>query len=567
MARLVDCASVTIRDATISNSETRNLHLGGCRDAIIHGLKREHAMTRLNRRDFLRETGAAGLLGLSALREIAQAAPAKAADAAQAGKPPNVIFFAFDDLCDWVQPLGYRQARTPNLVRLAERGITCTRAHAPGVFCAPSRTAIFTGRHASTTGCYRDEIFHVDHPDLVTLQMAFKRGGYRTFGAGKLYHHMPGFIDLRGWDEYFTRSQEVKDMGWQMNSYLMKDAPRPAPCPYSPWYRQTNRRITPGGFLEWGPIADDREEEMVDTIRTNWACEVLRRRHEEPFFLALGLYTPHFPNYAPQKYFDLYDPKKIELPPYKEDDLDDLPAPVRKRFTNRGRIHKELEELGAVREAVRGYLAAVSYGDAMLGRVLDALEQSPHRDNTVIVVWSDHGFHHGEKGQWGKHTLWERTSHVPFLWAGPGVARSARVDTTASLIDMYPTLVDLCGLPRPDGLEGASLAPALRDPSAAADCTVLLPHMEPGSYAVINAEWRYIRYADGGEELYNVREDPHEWTNLAGDEAYADIRREMQQSAPKQFTPSATPRRRLRLVIEGDTFHWERRNVIRRELP
>jgi arylsulfatase A-like enzyme len=525
----------------------------------VYGPRQERIVGTMNRREFLRQTGVAGLLGLASLRSAAWAAPAKARGAQAGRQPPNVVFFAFDDLCDWVQPLGYNQAKTPNLLCLAEMGVTFTRAHAPGVFCAPSRTAIFTGRHASTTGCYSNEIFHVDRPELVTLQMAFKRSGYRTFGAGKLYHHMPGFIDLRGWDEYFTRSQEVKDMGWQMNGYLMDDAPLPAPYPYSPWYRETDRRPTPGGFLEWGPIADDREEKMVDTIRTKWACEVLRREHEKPFFLALGLYTPHFPNYAPKKYFDLYDPEKIELPSYKKDDLDDLPAAVRKRFTNRGRIHKELAELGAVCEAVRGYLAAVSYGDAMLGRVLDALENSPHRDNTILVVWSDHGYHHGEKGQWGKHTLWERTSHVPFLWAGPGVSRNAKVDATVSLIDMYATFVDLCGLPRPDGLEGTSLARVLRDPSTAADRNVLLPHMERGSYAVMNCEWRYIRYADGGEELYDVRDDPHEWTNLAGDPKYADVKRRMQAAAPTSFAPNITPRRRLRLVIEGDSFRWERR--------
>jgi arylsulfatase A-like enzyme len=513
----------------------------------------------MNRREFLRQTGAVGALGLTALRSASRAAPQGTGSSQTGRRPPNVIFFAFDDLCDWIQPLGCNQAKTPNLLRLAGMGVTFTRAHAPGVFCAPSRTAIFTGRHASTTGCYREDVFHVDHPDLVTLQMAFQRGGYRTFGAGKLYHHMPGFIDLRGWDEYFTRSQQVKDMGWQMNGYHMKDVPLTDPYPYSPWYRKTDRRATSAGFLEWGPIADEEEEKMVDTIRTNWACEVLRRRHEQPFFLALGLYTPHYPNYAPKKYFDRYDPEAIQLPPYKEDDLDDLPEDVRKRFTRRSRIHEELEELNAVREAVRGYLAAVSYGDAMLGRVLDALETSPHRDNTVIVVWSDHGFHHGEKGQWGKHTLWERTSHVPFLWAGRGVARNARVDTTVSLIDMYATFADLCSLPRPEGLEGISLAPVLRDPSTATDRNALLPHMERGSYAVMNAEWRYIRYEDGGEELYNVRDDPHEWANLAGDETHANIKRKMRQSAPKQFAPSVTPRRRLRLVIDGDAFRWERR--------
>ncbi|MFZ5829497.1 MAG: sulfatase [Planctomycetota bacterium] len=483
---------------------------------------------------------------------------AKATDGSQAH--PNVIFFAYDDLCDWVGPLGHNQAKTPNLDRLAREGLTFTNAHTAGVFCAPSRTAIFTGQHVSTTGCYGEDVFQFDHPDLVTMQMAFQRGGYRTFGAGKLYHHMPGFVDLRGWDEYFTRSQEVKDMGWQMNGYHMKDVPLPEPYPYSPWYTSNaKRRATSAGHLEWGPIANDLEEKMVDTIRTNWACDVLGRKHDRPFFLALGLYTPHYPNYAPQKYFDLYDVDAIKLPPYKEDDLDDLPPKIREQMRRGSSNHAELEKLGAVKQAIRGYLAAVSYGDAMLGRVLDALERSPYKDNTILVVWSDHGFHHGEKGRWGKHTLWERTSHVPFIWAGRGVARGARVDATVSLIDMYPTFVDLCSLPTADGLEGVSLAHVLRDPASAVDRNVLLPHMEPGAYAVINRDWRYIRYADGAEELYDARKDPNEWMNLAGDEQNAAVKAQLRASAPKDFAPPVTPRRNLQLIVEGDSFHWEQK--------
>jgi arylsulfatase A-like enzyme len=424
------------------------------------------------------------------------------------------------------------------------------------VFCAPSRTAIFTGRHVSTTGCYREDIFHYDHPDLVTLQMAFQQGGYRTYGAGKLYHHMPGFIDLRGWDEYFTRSQQVKDMGWQMNGYHMTDVPLPERYPYSPIYTRGGRKASSAGFLEWGPIPNDRAEEMVDTIRTNWACDVLRRKHSKPFFLALGLYSPHYPNYAPQKFFDLYDRDSLQLPPYKDDDLDDLPPAIRKRCANH-RWHRQLEEYGAVKDALRGYLAAVSYADALLGRVLDALEASPYRDNTIVALWSDHGFHHGQKNRWGKHTLWERTSNVPFIWAGKGIARNARVDTTVSLIDMYPTFVELCRLPAVKGLEGVSLAPILRDPSRAVDRNVFLPHMERGSYAIMNRDWRYIRYNDGTEELYDVRKDPHEWFNLAGDERYDKVKGELRASAPKTFAPAVTPRRALKLVVEGDSFHWE----------
>ena len=190
----------------------------------------------------------------------------------------------------------------------------------------------------------------------------------------------------------------------------------------------------------------------------------------------------------------------------------------------------------------------------------DALESSPYADNTIVVLWSDHGYHHGEKGQWGKHTLWERTSNVPFIWAGPGVAEGAKTDVTASLIDMYPTLIEMCGLPKPhQRLEGESLASTLSNPSAATDRNVFLPYMNPGEYAIINRDWRYIRYGEDGEELYNLREDPNEWNNLASDEKYADLKAQLRKSAPKTFAaPEDKLNLRKDLVVEGETFRWEK---------
>ena len=472
---------------------------------------------------------------------------------------PNVIMFVTDDLNDWVNPLGYSQAVTPNLDRLAKMGVSFTNAHAPGVYCAPSRTAIWTGLHASTTGCYENQIFHYDFPDLQTIQMAFKQAGYKAFGAGKLYHHRSGYVDLRGWDEYFARSQEVKDMAWEMNGYHMTDVPLPDPYPYSPYYTETEREIRSAGHLEWGPIANEQEDDMVDAMRTNWACDKIREQHEKPFFLAVGMYLPHYPNYAPKKYFDLYDRDVIELPPYKEDDLDDLSPALRRRMLNRYRQHLELEKLGALKDAVLAYLACVSYADAMLGRILDALETSPYRDNTIVMFWSDQGFHHGEKGHWGKHTLWERTSHVPFIWAGKGIEKDQTVETTVSLIDIFPTLADLCDLNLESQVEGVSLASSLQDPSSAVERNVFLPSHERGGYSIINMDWRYIRNGDGSEELYNVREDPNEWNNLAGDESYREIIGDLQTSAPEEFAAEATARNSLRLVVEGDSFHWEKK--------
>ena len=473
---------------------------------------------------------------------------------------PNVIMFITDDLTDWVGPLGYEQVKTPNLDRLAEAGLNFTNAHAPGVFCAPSRTAIFTGMHASTTGCYENEVFFYDHPNLKTIQMAFYEAGYNTYGAGKIYHHRSGYVDLRGWTEYFTRSQEVIDMAYEMNSYHMSDVPRPDIYPYSSYHRAKDRGGKYPSHLEWGPIPNEKEDDMADAMRTNWMCDMIDKEHDKPFFMALGMYLPHYPNYAPQKYFDMYNRDELVPPKYKEDDLDDLSPAIQKFYKNRSRQQKELEELGAVKDAIHGQLACISFADAMLGRVLDALENSPYKDNTIIIFWSDQGFHHGEKGHWGKHTLWQRTTQVPFIWAGKGITQNKEVTTPVSLIDIYPTLTELCNLPAETKMEGISLASVLKNPSSAKERNIFIPHAERESYAVVNSSWRYISYNDGAQELYDVKNDPNEWYNLFGNKKYDTLIKEMQKSAPVVFAPAATPKNDLNLIVEGDTFRWEKKN-------
>ena len=473
---------------------------------------------------------------------------------------PNVIFFAVDDMCDWVGPMGNGQAQTPNMDALAKRGVTFMNAHSPGVYCAPSRTAIFTGRYASTTGCYGTEIYYHDHPDLQPLQVSFQRSGYATFGSGKLFHHREGHLDRRGWDEFFVRNQTLRKKGWRIETWPMaeneRDVPFPNPFPASVY--NAGKQVKGGLFLEWGSIPNEKEEEMADTRRVNYACDILKQKHNKPFFLAVGLYSPHFPNYAPQKYFDLYDRDQIRTPTYKQNDLEDLPAKIRRQKENRKRQHHDkLVKLNAAEDAIHGYLACVSYADAMLGRVLETLENSPYADNTIVVLWSDHGYHHGEKGHWGKHTLWERTSNVPFIWSGPGVSKMATVDSTVSLIDMYPTFIDLCRLDSVDGLEGRSLAKTLIEPSTANDRDVYLPYLTPGAYAVINQDWRYIHYDDDSEELYNVRKDPNEWNNLASKQSMDRVKEKLRKSVPKTFAPPATPLKNLKLIIDGEDFRWE----------
>lgn len=476
-----------------------------------------------------------------------------------ADAPPNVLFLAVDDMNDWIGCLETTpHAITPNIDRLAARGVNFTNGHTAGVFCAPSRAAIFSGQYASTTGCYMTPNYFVNHPEIEALQMSFSRAGYTTLGAGKLFHHPEGAIDQRGWTEFFLRNEVQRKNGWPLDSWS-KETPVPQPFPNSVYNK--GQKFKAGLFLEWGAVPNNKEEEIADTIRANWAVEQLTKKHDKPFFLACGLYSPHFPNYCPQKYFDMYDPSKIAMPPMQDDDLEDLPPKQRKQRENRKRLHHDkLVKMGAMQDAIHGYLACITYADAMIGRVLDALEASPYADNTIVVLWSDHGYHHGEKGQWGKHTLWERTSNVPYIWAGPGVAEGAKSNITVSLIDMYPTFVDMCQLPTPpQPLEGITLASTLNNPSAAKDRTVFLPYVNPGEYAVMNRDWRYIRYGHDGEELYNLQEDPNEWNNLASDEKYLNVIAELRKSAPNSFaTPEEKLNARKDLVIEGDTFCWEK---------
>ena len=474
---------------------------------------------------------------------------------------PNIIFFSFDDLNDFINPMGYSQAKTPNLDRLASAGVTFTNAHTPATYCAPVRTAIFTGRHATTTGAYGTQVYFHEHPDIVPLQLSFQNAGYATYGAGKLFHHREGFIDMRGWDEFFLRNEALKTRGWPMDSWA-EDTPLPGEFPVSTYNKN---RVEEGSlkksttFLEIAAIPNDKEEEMADTKRINWACSIIEKEHSKPFFLGIGIYAPHFPNYAPQKYWDMYDRESLILPEYTEGDLDDVGKLVRQQKMNRKKVHHDrLEKWGLIPESIHAYLACVSYADAMLGRILHSIQNSNNRENTAVVIWSDHGYHQGQKGEWGKHTLWQRTTNVPFIWAGAGIAKNQKISATVSLIDMFPTFVEMCGLAPDSGHEGRSLLSMLRDPASAQDQDVFVPWLHPNSYAIINEDWRYIHYKDGSEELYDLKKDFEEITNLADSPEYASIKTKMKQSAPSnQAKPGLSANTDLRLVTSGESFHWE----------
>jgi len=309
-------------------------------------------------------------------------------------------------------------------------------------------------------------------------------------------------------------------------------------------------------LVDWG-VFPHRDEDKGDWQVASWAVEELGKKPAEPFFLSVGFFLPHVPCYATQKWFDLYPGDQNLLPPIRPDDRDDTP-----RFS--WYLHwklpeprlKFLQEANQWENLCRSYLACTSFVDSQVGRVLDALEHSGHADDTIVVLWSDHGWHLGEKLITGKNTLWDRSTRVPLIFAGPGVAAGGRCQRPAELLDMYPTLIDLCGLPARDGLEGHSLVPQLRDAQAPREWPAITTHNHD-NHAVRSENWRYIRYADGSEELYDMRKDPAEWTSLAGDPKNAAIIAWLPEVNSR---PAPGSQHRILLYTDGQP-NWEGEDI------
>ncbi|MGD9417893.1 MAG: sulfatase-like hydrolase/transferase [Verrucomicrobiota bacterium JB025] len=446
---------------------------------------------------------------------------------------PNVLFISVDDLNDWIGVLGgHPQARTPNLDRLAAKSVLFSNAHCVAPACNPSRTAIMTGLSPHKSGLYANgQQMREVLPDAELLPKYLMRHGYWAAGSGKLLHY---FIDAASWDEYFP-AKEGEDP-FPRTLYPEK---RPVSLPVGgPWqYVET----------DWGPLDASDEEYGGDWLVTKYIGEQLGKKHEQPFFLACGIYRPHEPWFVPQKYFDLFPLEDIQLPPgYKEDDLDDLPPAGKKRGPNRYFAH--ILKQGQWKQGVQGYLASIAFADAMLGRTLDALENGPNKDNTVVILWSDHGWHLGEKQHWQKYTAWRACTRVPLMVKvpekTPGMPEGTKPGVCAkpvSLLSLFPTITDLCGLPRKADNHGVSLLPLLRDPAADWDHVAVTFLDEVGSYGLSGERWRLAHYANGDEELYDIESDPYEWTNLADDPKYSGKLAEMRALAPKDFVPKKAP--------------------------
>lgn len=487
---------------------------------------------------------------------------------------PNVLFIAIDDQNDWIGHLGgHVMAKTPHIDRLAQRGTTFLNAHCQAPLCNPSRTSLLLGLRPTTTGIYGLSPWFRTLPewrDRVALPQHFENHGYLTAATGKIYHGGTGGGAGGG----------GKGKG---KNKAKEQAKNPAAKPAKPEFQLTAPfggvgsrppqklvNPTPMGnhaLVDWGvwPLDNDDTGKGDYQVAT-WTAEQIRKAPaDKPFFIAAGFFLPHVPCYATQKWFDLYPDDDSVLPKVLEGDRNDTP-----RFS--WYLHwnlpeprlKFLKEAGQWRNLVRSYLACVSFTDSQVGRLLTALEESGHADDTVVVLWGDHGWHLGEKDITGKNTLWDRGTKVPLLFAGPGIKAGQRCSQPAELLDIYPTLIELAGLTPRSDLEGISLAPQLRDAATQRERPAITSHNQ-GNHGIRSEKWRYIRYADGSEELYDMVNDPNEWHNVAAKPENAAIIAEHARWLPKIDLPPApnSASRVLTYDKATDEAVWEGKTVKR----
>ena len=438
-------------------------------------------------------------------------------------RQPNVLFIAVDDLNDWIGVMrGHPDALTPNMDKLASRGVLFQNAHCQAPLCGPSRASVMTGLRPSTTGIYGmidDNRIRDDNEatrDIILLPEYFQREGYHTMGIGKLFHeHAPQSL----FDESGGRATGF------------------GPVPKKPFKWSGKAPEGYGGTgTDWGAFPEE-DSLMPDYQSAMWACERLKKNYDKPFFLAVGFLRPHAPFYAPQRWFDQYQLSGIDMPPYKPDDLSDVPEKAL-AINDLPMMPSTIWaiESGEWANIVHAYLASVSFVDDQVGKLLKALEASPYADNTIIVLWSDHGYRLGEKGTFAKHALWEEATHAPLIFAGPGVPQGKVVAEAVELLSIYPTLLELSGLPAYKKNEGRSLVPLMEDPATKTEGYAITTY-GMNNHSVRTKDYRYIRYEDGTEEMYDHRKDPNEWKNVAGEKSYRKTIGRMKKYLPDVNVP------------------------------
>lgn len=425
---------------------------------------------------------------------------------------PNVLFLCIDDLNDWVGCLGGYpgSSHTPHIDQLADEGVLFTRAYPSSPMCNPSRVALWTGKRASTTGCYGQYVQWNDtRVETTTLMQRFKNDGYQLIGGGKIFHHGkevhddPAFDDLRS----FHHSGHPK----------------------------TAKKV---GKMRYG-VTHYEDEQMHDHQLVDWCIERLEETTEQPFFMVAGIFRPHAPHWVPQKYFDFYPIDEVIEPNIPVGEMKDIPSRGIKMADAENR-YWPVKKSGKIKEVIQAYLASVSFCDAQVGRLMNALRKSPHRDNTIVVLWSDHGFHLGEKQHFAKSTLWEESGRIPFIIHDPrSMIKGVQCGKPMDSVDIYPTLLDLCDIKAPNDLDGISFKKLLADPVAEWKPAVMM--LQRNNVAVRSERFRYIRYEDGGEELYDHNEDGGEHTNLAGNPEMLPVIKKLSLHIPKNWAVNGLP--------------------------
>ncbi|MFT7033960.1 MAG: arylsulfatase A-like enzyme [Sediminicola sp.] len=481
---------------------------------------------------------------------------------------PNVLLISLDDMNDWIEPMGgHPQSLTPNLSAFAKEAVLFNNAYCASPSCNPSRTALMTGKHPYVTGVYNNpQIWRHVLPNETTLPEYFKNAGYWTGGAGKIFHNnMP---DPRSWNDYFPSliqhfpyyylpemdSTTNKKVFTKQDNEIREDNPKGITM---------NMPNSKGMYIafDWAPLPY-KTEETGDYSSVKWVIDQLDKKHDKPFFLGCGIYRPHLPWYVPQKYFDKFPIDSIILPKTLENDVDDLPKEALK-YTN-GIYHRNVEKANKQKEAVQGYLAAINYTDELIGKLLDALAKSEHADNTTVVIFSDHGWQLGEKKHWRKFALWENVIKSVLmiktpekLISGRGLKMGSTIYKNVSLVDIFPTLTELCDLPSKDGITGNSLMPLLKDPQTKWDYPIVTT-LGDKHFSIRKGKWHYILYNGNEEELYDVKSDPEEWNNLAEDSIYKDIKKQLKKAVPKE-TQELVKTKAIRWadVLSGETKFYE----------
>ena len=436
---------------------------------------------------------------------------------------PNVLFISLDDMNDWVEPLsGNPQSLTPNLSRFADESVNFAHNYCPSPGCNPSRSALLTGLHTYSSGMYsnyQDWRKVPELKDVMTLGQHFRKEGYFTAGAGKIFHY--GQVDTLGWDDYYPSI--LKPMP---NDNFPPSRPANMP-PFKYMY----------GMFDWAGL-DLGDEETGDFESVEFISNQLRRQHEKPFFLACGIYRPHLPWYVPQKYFDRFPLDDIKLPGIIENDTSDLGGVAKELICRGGNYHKHVVEADQWMNAIQGYLASIAFADEMVGRLLKNLEESPYAENTIVVIWSDHGWQLGEKMHWRKFALWENVIRTVMMIKVPegieALTEGSLTGTTnnlTSLMDIYPTLVELCNLSTRKDLDGKSLVPILVNPDTIISRPIVTTY-DYGSYSIRFKDWHYIKYIDDTEELYDLKSDPEEWHNLVEADSLEQIKIQLSSFIP-----------------------------------